>query len=112
MIFVWRGLGFLVPVLVFGCSLLMNAVTNATMGDGYYDEHGAPVAFAFALAAVVLWFLGQYLEKKNPVRVLVDKESNQEFHFQKRHDFFYIKIKYWAFVAVAFGVFELFTRQM
>jgi hypothetical protein len=39
MVIIWRGLGWLVAVIVFGFSLAANFVVNATYGEGYYDHH-------------------------------------------------------------------------
>jgi hypothetical protein len=44
MVIIWRGLGFLVPVIVFGCSLAANLIFNVVCGEGYYDNHKWSVA--------------------------------------------------------------------
>jgi hypothetical protein len=38
-VIIWQGPGFLVAVIVFGCSLAANLILNETVGDGYYDHH-------------------------------------------------------------------------
>ena len=34
---IWHGLGFLVAVIVFGCSLVANYISNEKLGSGYYE---------------------------------------------------------------------------
>ena len=54
---IWSGLGFLVAVIIFGCSLALNFAFNAWFGDGYYDTHKWPFAISLFLSAIICWFL-------------------------------------------------------
>ena len=75
---IWRGLGFLVAVIVFANSLIANLITNAITGnESYWEEHQWPLAPSLAFSAVICWFLGKYLDGRK-CRVLIDKETGEE----------------------------------
>lgn len=97
---IWQGLGFLVAVIVFGFSLAANFISNATLGDGYYDAHNWPVAVSLLFSAPVCWFLGNYLRKRSD-RIAIDKETGKEFVVnQSRHALFFIPMQYWSPILV------------
>jgi hypothetical protein len=95
MIIIWRGFGFLVAVIVFGCSLVANLIFNAEVGSGYYDHHRWPFAVSLIVSAAICWFLGDYLRKR-PGRVVIDKQSGKEFTLNKSHSLFFIPMHWWA----------------
>ncbi len=101
---IWQGLGFLVAVIVFGCSLAGNLISNATLGDGYYDHHTWPVALSLICSAPVCWFLGRYLRTRSD-RVAIDKATGKEFVInQSHHTLFFIPMHYWSPVLVVIAL--------
>jgi hypothetical protein len=93
---IWQGRGFLVAVIIFGFSLLLNLIFNATYGEGYYDHHKWPFALSLVNSAILCWFLGNHLRKKSD-RVVVDKLTGKEFVInQSRHTLFFIPMQYWG----------------
>ena len=96
MIIIWHGQGYLVAVIVFGCSLVVNLIINATRGKEYYDHHKWPFALSLILSAVICWFLGTYLRKRSD-RVVIDKQTGKEIAInQSRHTLFFVPMHYWA----------------
>ena len=103
MVIIWRGYGWLVAVIVFGCSLLANFAFNATYGEGYYEHHKWPVAVAMLGAAAVCWFLGDLLRKRSD-RIAIDKATGKEFVVnQSQHTLFFIPMHFWGPVLAAIG---------
>lgn len=101
---IWSGLGFLVAVIVFGCSLVANLIFNAAYGDRYYDNHKWPVAIAFIVAAAICWFLGKHLRKRSD-RVVIDKQTGKEFTVnQSRHTLFFVPMHWWAPILLVIAV--------
>ncbi len=93
---IWQGLGFLVAVIVFACSLAANFIFNAAVGEGYYDRHMWPFAVSLIFSSAICWFLGSYLRTKLD-RVVVDKETGKELVLnQSRHTLFFIPMHYWS----------------
>jgi len=101
---VWRGLGFLVPLIAFGSSLLANLIFNATYGDGYYDTHTWPCGVAMFIAAILCWLVGSYVHSQRG-RVVIDRETGYEFASDPSdHSFFFIRLAYWPFIILAFSI--------
>jgi hypothetical protein len=95
-IIVWRGLGWLVAVLVFGLSLIGNVTCDAIYGDGYYDHHKWPFAVSLLVAGASCWFLGLYLKRRSD-RIVVDKATGQELVLnQSRHTLFFVPMHLWG----------------
>jgi hypothetical protein len=104
MIIIWHGHGYLVAVVVFGCSLAANFIFNTTRGVGYYDHHKWPFALSLVLSAAICWFLGTYLRKRSD-RVVIDKQTGKEIVInQSRHTLFFVPMHYWAPVLLAIAL--------
>lgn len=85
---IWSGLGFLVAVIVFGFSLVLNLAFNAWFGEGYYNAHKWPVALSLLLSAVACWFLGLVLRDRD----------------QGGHTLFFIPMHLWGPILAVIGV--------
>jgi len=93
---IWTGKGYLVFVVVFGCSLIANLISDAAIGSGYYDTHKWPFAVSLIVSAAICWLLSDYLRKRSD-RVVIDKQTGQEFLInQSRHTLFWIPMHWWA----------------
>jgi ABC-type Fe3+ transport system permease subunit len=93
---IWQGLGFLVAVIIFGCSLLANLIFNEKVRQGYYDHHKWPFALSLLFSSAICWFLGNYLRKRSD-RVVIDKQTGTEFVLNRsRHALFFIPMCWWG----------------
>src|SRR5262245_47902914 len=91
----WRGLGFLVAVIVFGCSLIANLIFNLAVGDGYYDSHPWPFAISLLVSAAMCWVLSSYLRKRS-ARTVIDQTTGQEVTvYDSQHSLFFIPMHWW-----------------
>jgi hypothetical protein len=101
---IWNGLGFLVFVFIFGCSLAANLITNAVTGsEAYWDAHQWTFGVSLIVAGLPSWFVGRYLAAKN-ARTLVDKETGQEVVIQPYHAFFFIRMHWWGPILAVLGL--------
>ena len=104
---IWNGLGFLVAVIVFGFSLLLNLAFNAWWGKGYYDSHKWPFAISLLLSAVVCWFVGTALRKRT-AQTVIDKATGQEMILNRsNHSLFFIPMHIWAPILAITGIIVL-----
>jgi len=105
MFIIWRGYGFLVPVIAFAaialCSLLFNTVLKTIPLVGMSIG-------AFAAAAAI-WFIGLKFNDPAKNRIMVDKATGQEFTISQNHSLFFIKMQYWAIPLALLGVILLVT---
>ncbi|MHB8899947.1 MAG: hypothetical protein ACYC6Y_14465 [Thermoguttaceae bacterium] len=100
---VWNGLGFLVAVIVFGCSLAFNFAFNVWLGEGYYDTHKWPFAISLLLSAIICWFLGSALRKRNS-QTVIDKATGEEMVLDRsNHSLFFIPIHLWGPILAVAG---------
>ena len=107
---IWSGLGFLVAVFAFGCSLAMNLATNAIFNDeSYYTSHKWPLAIALAVAGILNWSLGQFLNARQS-RVFIDKVTGHEVVIEPNHSLFFIKMQGWGPILVVLGIASLFFK--
>lgn len=109
---IWEGWGFMVAVIVFGCSLLMELATESFFrDDGYYQAHALPLTVALLAAAALVWVGGLFLSRR-PKRVVIDKETGQEFVLGKPDSLFFIPVRYWALILVAVAIVQLVVRYL
>lgn len=101
---IWRGWGILVVLIVglfelIGYTLIVEPLgldTKSTSADiiGY---------LLFLPAAVVIWFVGKYLNGKSK-RVVIDKETGQEITLPVAHSLFFVRMEYWAIIFAALSI--------
>jgi hypothetical protein len=107
-----NGWGFLVAVIVFGCSLLMELATESLYGDDtYYQTHAWPLSVALLAAAVLVELLGRYLDRR-PKRVVIDKATGEELVLGERNDLFFIPVRYWPAILTVVSLIQLVARYL
>jgi len=105
---IWRGLGWIVAVIVFGFSLFANFLFNGMFGNGYYDRHNWPFSVSLLASAMACWVLGNKL-KSRPDRIVIDKETGKEMALnQSQNDFFFLPMQYWGPVLAIIAILALF----
>lgn len=102
---VWKGWGILVLPIVALFGLLSRGITVELL---HVPEQSLQSNIAFAISfffsAIIVWFLGRRFNHKSDGRIMVDKETGEEFKMGTRHSFFFIKMEYWAFILPVIGV--------
>ncbi len=101
---IWNGLGFLVAVYVFGCSLVANLVVNSVTGsEQYWEQHRWPFGQSLLVAAVLSWFTGRFLASRG-AQTLIEKETGKEIVVQPYHAFFFVKMHWWGPILAVIGI--------
>lgn len=91
MILIWRGYGFLAPAVA-----IAGFVAFILLGPYIpLSPHVAGIILC-AICAVALWRLGKRLNDPLRDRILLDSRTGQTVRLIDRHDFFWIKLEYWA----------------
>ena len=110
---IWSGWGFLVAVIVFGCSLVMEILIESVTGnESFYQQAIWPLALALALSGAICWFLGKYLNKPEE-RNLIDKETGEEVKLKNaRHRLFFIRMEYWGPILLVIAIINIITKLM
>jgi len=104
-VIIWRGMGFLVAVFIFGCSLIANLITNGITGsEEYWDAHQWPLGVSFFFSSILCWFFGRLLANKE-ARILIDKKTGEEITQEPCHALFFIKMHLWGPILMLLGIF-------
>ena len=102
---IWRGWGIAAALLGFAGLLGAQLVVDAIAGRGTYSRDSMLFAGpAVALAGVVTFFLGRWLNHPSRGRVLVDKQTGEEVSDRPRNDLFFIPMEFWGIGFVVLGV--------
>jgi hypothetical protein len=101
MLVVWRGFGWLVPVIVVAALILTQLSVDAVHGEGFYTANAWPKTVAFVAAAICVGLLGLFLNYMKR-QVLVDDETGEAVGKAPAHSLFFIPVEYWAIVILAF----------
>ncbi len=100
MLIVWRGFGWLVPVIVMAALILSQLSVDSIYGDGFYTANAWPKQAAFVAAAVLVGFLGFFLNHMKR-GYLVDEETGEVVGKAPSHSLFFIPVEYWAVIVLA-----------
>jgi hypothetical protein len=100
---IWKGYGFLVPLITFFICFLMEYSLELVFFKGYYSLQKWPISLALIIAAIPVWFLGKRLNK-NSERILLDPKTGEEVKLVSTHSLFWIRMEYWAPILIALGV--------
>lgn len=57
----------------------------------------------FWITGFLVRYVGVTLDKKEG-KVVVDKETGKEFVLKSHHNFFFIRLEYWAWILFAAGI--------
>lgn len=100
MLIVWRGFGWLVPIVIFAALILSQLSLDAVYGEGFYTANAWPKQAAFIVAAFSVGFLGIYLNHSKR-QILIDEETGEPVGKAPAHSLFFIPIEYWAIIVLA-----------
>ncbi len=108
MVFVWNGLGFMIPVIGIGSLIVAQYSVNSMMGDSrYYSIMGWPKLAGFALAGLLTFGFDEWL------RLRFVQEAHQQgldldTAVRPVHSFFFIPLKYWPWLFLGIGFLAMF----
>ncbi len=99
MFIVWRGYGILVPIVAVVAFFLA-----VILGDTLTLPTDYLMLIAGLLAGGFLWWFGRKVNDPSKDRLVRDEQSGEQLRLSSRHDFFWVKIEYWAVILVLFGL--------
>lgn len=101
---IWRGLGILAPVLLFGGLVVSQLLADGIGGEGTYSSNTAVFAgFGLIVGGILTYLVAIWDENRNPERTLVDPKTGEQVTLRKRSDLFWIPMRYWGLLGVAGG---------
>ena len=100
MLVVWRGFGWLVPVIVFAALILSQLSVDDLYGEGFYTANAWPDHAAYILGAIAVGLLGlvlNHVKRKIPV----DEKTGEPLGKAASHSLFFMPVEYWAIIVLA-----------
>ena len=101
---IWAGYGFIVFIIVFVNSLLIEIISELFMhDDNFYQSNLLPLGCSFFLSALVIRLLDNYFNEKR-------NESKGTYIFdavtiaKSNHHLFFIPFKYWTYIMIVLGL--------
>lgn len=100
MLIIWRGWGWLVPIVAFAMMVLTQVAVDGIYGDGFYTANAWPKTVAVVVAGLSIGLLGLYL---NYVKrgTIIDEETGEVLGKSPSHYLFFIPVEYWALITPA-----------
>lgn len=101
----WSGYGFLVAVVFFVNSLILNILINYLMNDEYYyDSNLIPPGISFLMSGLFIKLLANYFSKKN-----LENKGTRVFDITTisngdANKFFFIPFRYWSVIMAGLGL--------
>jgi hypothetical protein len=105
MFIIWRGYGFLVPII----TLVVTAVVHLIVTAIFAPVQPWGICMGLLTSAVALWFAGMKFNSPSKNRVMIDKATGQEFLLTQSHSLFFIKMQYWSFIVGTIGIIVLIS---
>lgn len=108
---IWRGYGIMVVVFA-----AVGLVAGKAFNENFW---GSPVPvdkkqwgelFGMLLAAALVYGFHYVTQRPSDRRVVIDKQSGKEEILEKKHDLFFVPIKYWSIILLGLGVMSFFRK--
>ncbi len=107
---IWSRGGILAPAAAILSLALTECLVNTLFNNEiYYEVHGWPKFIALSIAGLLCFLLGRFLNKEE--KIYIDKSTGKDVVFKKNHSFFFINIKYWAFIFPILGLIYWITNN-
>ncbi|OAD24009.1 conserved hypothetical protein, membrane [Candidatus Thiomargarita nelsonii] len=101
MLIIWRGLGWLIPVVVFAAFILTQIGVDTVFGvEDYYKTNEWPKYFAIGIASLATALLGFVLNYKKR-KIIHDERTGEPIGKSPSHALFFIPVEYWAILIPA-----------
>jgi len=101
--FVWRGLGFFIPLIFLACAAPCELVFNTIFGQKYYETHFWAMGVAMFISAVGCWLFDRLLQKR-PERVFIDQATGDKMIFRRNDSFMVIPVRFWPHFLLLSGI--------
>lgn len=109
---VWRGWGIWGLVVPTFSAMVINESVGSYLGiQNYAMSNRWAYAAMLVPGSVAVWFLGRWLERRDAPLSVLNLETNEPMHLVKKHDLFWIPLKYWGLVCMAVGIYLALTSS-
>jgi hypothetical protein len=108
---IWKGKGWQVIAVTFGCSLIAELLTRLiTHDDNFYQINPYPLPAALAVASLIIYFLYKNIKTEEEINFNTNPKSQNKSVGDKQHSFFFIPMKYWSLIILCCGIITLMIK--
>ena len=108
---IWRGYGIMVVVFAFVGLIAGKAFAENVWGTPVpVDKRQWGELLGMLLAAALVYGFHLLTQRPSEKRVIIDKRTGREEVLEKKHDLFFIPMKYWSIILVVLGVMFFFQK--
>jgi stalled ribosome alternative rescue factor ArfA len=102
MFIIWRGFGWVVPIIVIAIFLSTATAVDALFHQGYNASNAWPKILGALLASTCIGALGYFLNHKKRVTLIVEETGQRQK--SPSHALFFIPIEYWSVIVLALSI--------
>jgi len=103
-VFIWRGLGFLVPLIAAFTLLIERGLIYLFYGsEQSFDKSPWAMPLGFAVSGFITFALGQYLEMRQKQNQ--ELAPDDDYLFEPNDAFMFLRFKYWGFIWLGLALF-------
>lgn len=107
---IWKGKGWLVIAVTFGCSLVAEILTRVITHDNtYYETSPYPISAALLAASIIIFFLCKKIESEEETDVH-NLNAEEDKKIKTEHSFFFIPMIYWVPIILGCILLIFFVR--
>jgi len=99
MFILWRGYGWLTPIIGFIAMIGVHLLISAVMGREFRGQSEIPMVLSILVASGLVGLFGLKVNRNR--KRLIDPENGEE-HITPSHSLFFIPIQYWAIIFPVF----------
>ena len=109
----YSGLGLLAigiyAIIFFLCWILSFVLTK---DSNYIFDNAFLTLLAFGISSVPVWFIGKYLNEKNPLRVEEFFNGKRQTVVIPRHKIYSLAMEYWGFIFAGISFVALLAKKL
>ena len=109
---IWKGKGWQVIAVTFGCSLIAEILTRAiTQDNTFYQTNPYPLPAALAVASLIIYFLYKNTRSEEETNFNDFNSKQNKTVGDNQHSFFFIPMKYWSPIILCCGIITLIIKS-
>ena len=98
---IWKGLGILVPLIIFAVLIGAQASVDSVMGDGFYTDSDLAQGVALMLGGFVSFLWSSWRNRR--WIVILREETADGIEFGGADSLFFVPTEYWSLAVVLGG---------
>jgi hypothetical protein len=116
MLLVYRGKGFMVPLILGGCPFIVRWIFIAINGPIAKRSNGSdaqilPILLGLVIGGAILFAWGRYLNSRPAVRG-IERMTGREVVVKPQHSMYGVKVEYWGIFSLACAIAAYWYRGL